>query len=32
MSVRRFALLLLLVLCALPSGTASAGPPPGGFL
>jgi len=32
MSVRRFALLLLLLLCALPAGTASAGPPLGGFL
>jgi hypothetical protein len=31
-SVRRFALLLLLLLCTLPSGTAKAGPPPGGFL
>ena len=31
MSVRRFALLLLL-LCCLPSGRASAGPPLGGFL
>ena len=32
MSVRRFALLVLLVLCVLPAGTASAGPPLGGFL
>jgi hypothetical protein len=32
MSVRRFALLLLVVLCCLPAGTASAGPPLGGFL
>jgi hypothetical protein len=32
MSVRRFALVLLLLLCAVPAGTASAGPPLGGFL
>jgi hypothetical protein len=32
MSVRRFAPLLLVVLCCLPAGTASAGPPLGGFL
>jgi hypothetical protein len=32
MSVRRFHLVLLLLLCVLPSGTAVAGPPLGGFL
>jgi hypothetical protein len=32
MSVGRFAVVLLLLLCALPSGSAAAGPPLGGFL